>query len=302
MAFGFFRKSIGKLFGSEEKKVRKARSENFFEDLEDALIEGDLGAALAMKISDSFRARCTKERGASDEELLDLLKAMLLEEIKTDRIDIPEDEVTVLLFLGVNGVGKTTNLAKLASYYRRNNVECVMAAGDTFRAAAIEQLSLHASRLGIRCVAHQHGGDPAAVLYDAIESAKTRKIPLVLADTAGRMHTRDHLLKELSKIDKVVAGRGVRYKKILVIDATTGQNSLQQAELFHETVGLDGIILSKYDSMAKGGAIVQICSKLKLPVLYVGVGEGYEDIRPFDPQEFADNLVGAGVDVAAEDA
>ncbi|PID55527.1 hypothetical protein CSB45_15575 [candidate division KSB3 bacterium] len=144
-------------------------------------------------------------------------------------------------------------------------------------------------------MAHQHGGDPAAVLYDAIESAKKRNIPLVLADTAGRMHTRENLLKELSKIDKVVKSRGVGYKKVLVIDATTGQNSLQQAQLFHETVGLDGIILSKYDSMAKGGAIVRICSELKIPVLFVGVGEGYDDIRPFDPQEFADNLVGSGI-------
>jgi fused signal recognition particle receptor len=172
-------------------------------------------------------------------------------------------------------------------------MESVLAAADTFRAAAIDQLSIHGERLGLRVVKQAPGADPGAVIYDAIESAKHRGNPLILADTAGRMHNRANLVRELQKIDKIVRGRfqGGSYRKLLVIDATTGQNGLRQAELFHESVGLDGVILAKYDSASKGGIVVSICRKLGLPFYFMGTGEGYDDLEEFDPDRFIDLLL-----------
>ena len=198
--------------------------------------------------------------------------------------------------MGVNGVGKTTTIAKLADYYRREKkIEgIVLSAGDTFRAGAIEQLSLHGSRLGFRVVSQAAGADPGAVVFDSIESARARGEKLVLADTAGRMHNKTNLIRELQKIDKVIQsklGNGL-YRKVLVIDAVTGQNGLRQAEIFHEAVKVDSIVLTKYDGTAKGGIAIAISRDLGIPLSFVGVGEKITDLRPFDKEIYLDGLLG----------
>jgi fused signal recognition particle receptor len=199
-------------------------------------------------------------------------------------------KLSVYLILGVNGVGKTTSIAKLATYYGKKDYKVVMAAADTFRAAAIDQLDLHAKRTGTRIVRQENGSDPGAVIYDAISSAQAKGDDIILCDTAGRMHNKENLVKELQKIDKIIKNRIAPecYKKILVIDATTGQNAISQAHIFNEAVGLDALILTKYDSASKAGALVQI----GLPIAFVGTGEHYEDIHVFDKDEFLAGLAG----------
>jgi fused signal recognition particle receptor len=197
--------------------------------------------------------------------------------------------------LGVNGVGKTNSIAKLADQLKKQGHSVMLAAADTFRAAAIDQLELHAERIGVRLVKQKMGSDPGAVIFDAIASAQSKGEEILLIDTAGRMHNKDNLLRELQKIDKIVKAKGLdsaHYTKLLVIDSTTGQNGFSQAEMFHEAIGLDGLVLSKYDSEAKGGTLVPIGQKLHLPIAYVGIGEHYGDIKPFDKDEFLNSLVG----------
>ena len=209
--------------------------------------------------------------------------------------DPEKGHLTVYMILGVNGVGKTTTIAKMSKYFTEKGLSVVMAAGDTFRAAAVDQLDIHAERLGMRIVKQQMGSDPGAVIFDAITSAEAHHDDLILADTAGRMHNKENLMKELKKMDKVIHAKGIeegRYKKFLVIDSTTGQNGVSQAHLFNEAVHLDGIILTKYDSAAKGGALIQIGRTLGLPVVFVCVGEGYDDIRRFDKDSFLNSLLG----------
>jgi fused signal recognition particle receptor len=200
----------------------------------------------------------------------------------------------VVLLLGVNGVGKTTTAAKLASGFKDQGKRPILAAGDTFRAAAIDQLRIHGERLGVRVVAHQRGGDPAAVVYDAIEAAQAGGGDVIIADTAGRMHTKSALVEELKKIDRVVEARAVnaRYIKYLVLDATTGRNAVAQAEIFNEAVSLDGVVLTKFDSSAKGGAVFSLAEDMALPVVFLCTGEKYADIRPFDPHEYAEEFAG----------
>ncbi|MDR2370293.1 MAG: signal recognition particle-docking protein FtsY, partial [Treponema sp.] len=202
--------------------------------------------------------------------------------------------LAVIILLGVNGVGKTTTAAKLAGYYRDTEKRRpILAAADTFRAAAVDQLKIHGERLGVRVVAHQRGGDPAAVVYDAVEAAGAGGGDLVIADTAGRMHTKSALVEELRKIDRVVESRGgASCVKWLVLDATTGRNALAQAEVFHEAVSLSGCILTKYDSGARGGVVFSLSSELRLPVVYLCEGERYGDIRAFDPREYAREFTG----------
>ncbi|MGD1833487.1 MAG: signal recognition particle-docking protein FtsY [Sphaerochaetaceae bacterium] len=286
-----------KTFGARLKALFgiKTIDENFFEELEDMLIEGDLGAATTMELSDALRMEAKKKKMVSGSELQQLMKAMLKEKMKTYMPRLSADDLNFFLILGVNGVGKTTTIAKMATYYRSQGNSVLLAAGDTFRAAAIDQLDVHAQRTQSRIVKQAFQGDPSAVLYDAIDSAKARKENLILADTAGRMHNKENLVRELKKMDKVVSSRipdQKWYKKFLVIDATTGQNGLSQAQMFNDAVSLDAIILTKYDSAAKGGALVQICDKLGLPIAFVGVGEQYEDFREFDTDEFLDTLLG----------
>jgi fused signal recognition particle receptor len=271
-------------------------SEESFEELEDLLIESDIGAQATMAISDQLRERSKAERANSRDELMELLRDELTGMVKARPIVLDPDRLNIVLLLGINGVGKTTTLAKLATYFRKTGQasRIVMAAGDTFRAAAVEQLTIHAERIGVRIVSQGNGADPGAVIYDAIESAGTRNEQLVLADTAGRMHTKANLVAELSKIDRIVASRAAdaAYHRLLVIDATTGQNGLRQAETFSQAVELSGIVLAKYDSTAKGGILVPIARDLGIPASFVGTGETYDDLRPFDAQTYVRELLG----------
>ncbi len=268
--------------------------ESFFEELEDTLIEGDLGARLTGDITDELRKKA-REDGASSDELQRMMKDLLSPYIKTVDINPSPDDISLFMFLGVNGVGKTTTIAKFAKYYTERGSKVLLAAADTFRAAAIDQLDVHAERLNVRIVKQKSGSDPGAVVFDAITSARAQGENLVLADTAGRMHNKENLLKELSKIDKVIRSRGIKdenYYRFLVIDATTGQNGLSQAMLFSKAVDISAIILTKYDSLAKGGSLVQIGKFLDIPIAFVCTGEGYSDIKPFDKEEFLNALVG----------
>ncbi len=268
--------------------------ENFYEDFEDMLIEGDIGAASAMDISDKLRAKFGKKGPSSKEEISEELKNILSNMIKSADPAVDPDSTTILMVLGVNGVGKTTTIAKMADFYRREyNIEPVLSAGDTFRAAAIDQLKLHGERLDLKVIHQQPGSDPGAVIYDSIESARSRGSKMIIADTAGRMHNKGHLVKELQKIDKIISSRAAdsEYRKILVIDATTGQNGFRQAEMFNEAVGIDQIVLTKYDSSAKGGIAVSISSRLGLPFSFIGTGEKYSDLKPFDSGDYIERLL-----------
>ncbi len=266
-----------------------------FEELEDNLIEADIGARAAMDIVDRLREASRKERASSRDDLLELLRRELTSVVKEAEFRLDPSALNVVLVLGVNGVGKTTTIAKLATHFRETGQadSICLAAGDTFRAAAVEQLSIHAERLGVRIVKQISGSDSGAVIFDAVQSARTRGDRLVLADTAGRMHTKKHLVEELSKIDRIVSGRAPEavYRRLLVIDATTGQNGLQQAEAFSQAVPIDGIVLSKYDSTAKGGILVPISQQLGIPTVFYGTGEQYSDLHPFHADDYVKDLL-----------
>lgn len=283
-------------FSSKIKQLFSTRKidEEFFEELEDTLIEGDLGARLTDEISETLRKEAKAKGITEASELQNLMKNLLSEYVHSYDVSLKEG-LNVFMILGVNGVGKTTSIAKMAKWYTKKGNKVLLAAADTFRAAAVDQLDIHADRLGMRIVKQKMGSDPGAVVYDAVTSAIAQGDDLVLADTAGRMHNKENLMRELQKMDKIVKGQGVKeenYKKFIVIDATTGQNGLSQAMLFNQAVKLDGVILTKYDSAAKGGALVQIGKNLGLPIAFVGTGEGYDDIHPFDKEEYLNALIG----------
>ena len=286
--FSKFSAKIKQLFSS--RKIDEA----FFEELEDTLIEGDLGARLTDEIIETLRKEAKAKNLVEAADLQNLMKELLSQYIHAYDVEL-KDGLNVFMILGVNGVGKTTSIAKMAKWYTKKGEKVLLAAADTFRAAAVDQLDIHAERLGMRIVKQKMGSDPGAVVYDAVTSAIAQGDDLVLADTAGRMHNKENLMRELQKMDKIVKGRGVKeenYKKFIVIDATTGQNGLSQAMLFNQAVKLDGVILTKYDSAAKGGALVQIGKNLGIPIAFVGTGEGYDDIHPFDKEEYLDALIG----------
>src|SRR5574344_1410809 len=282
-------------FSSKIKQLFSTRKidEEFFEELEDTLIEGDLGARLTDEISETLRKEAKAKGITEASELQNLMKNLLSEYVHSYDVSLKEG-LNVFMILGVNGVGKTTSIAKMAKWYTKKGGKVMLAAADTFRAAAVDQLDIHADRLGIRIVEQKTGSDLGAVVYDAITSAQSQGDEIILVDTAGRMHNKENLMRELQKINKIIANRGVKeenYKKLIVIDSTTGQNGLSQTLLFNEAVKVDGVILSKYDSLSKGGALVQIGQQLSLPVAFVGTGESYKDIHKFDKDEFLDSLV-----------
>ncbi|MCX7788938.1 MAG: signal recognition particle-docking protein FtsY [Spirochaetes bacterium] len=266
---------------------------DFYEELEDLLIEGDVGASTALRLVETLREEVRKQGIRSREDALKLFKQQIHSLLPAGSLPLRRDALNVFLLLGVNGVGKTTTIAKLAYYYRM--VEgikgIVFAAADTFRAGAIAQIETLADRLQVRVVKQMPGSDPGAVVYDALESARARGETLLLADTAGRMHNRTNLVRELQKIDKVITGKVDAYRKILVLDAVTGQNGLQQAKIFHDAVKIDSIILTKWDGTAKGGIILAIGGELGIPISFLGVGEKVTDLKPFDPTSFVENLL-----------
>jgi fused signal recognition particle receptor len=300
MSMASFREKIKSFFGLQAKI-----EESFFEDLADLLVEGDFGAAEAWQTIEELRDLCKKQKIADGGKAREALASLLAEKLLAcgagantggGEFTPSPGTLQIILLLGVNGVGKTTCAAKLAARFsERYGCKPILAAADTFRAAAIEQLKIHGERLGVRVVAHQHGGDPAAVVYDAIEAARSGGGDLVIADTAGRMHTKSALVEELKKIDRIVeskAGNTGGCLKWLVLDATTGRNALAQAEIFHEAVKPDGVILTKYDSTARGGVVFSLAGTLSLPVIYICDGEKYENIRPFDASRFAGEFTG----------
>ena len=285
-----------KSFGEKFKSLfSKKIDEEFFENLTDMLVEGDVGAKTASLLADELAQICREEKIDDQNQILLKVKELLLQHVKQIELKPDLSKINVWMMLGVNGVGKTTSVAKLANMFRNQGVEnIVMASADTFRAAAIEQLAMHGEKVGVRVVSHQHGSDPSAVVYDAAEALKSKGPGLVLADTAGRLHNKENLVRELQKIDRTCATKADEgcYKKIIVIDATTGQNALRQAEVFNEAVGVDAIIMTKYDSTAKGGVAVSIGKELGLPVAYVCTGEKYENIEPFDAEKYIDEFLG----------
>ena len=283
-----FAEAFKSLFSS--KKI----DEEFFEELTDALVEGDMGAKLAFEITEELEKICREKRISEEAEIKDELKKMLSDLVKPVEFIPKKGKVNIYMMLGVNGVGKTTSAAKVARLYKERGENVIMAASDTFRAAAEEQLEMHGERLGIRVIAHQHGSDPSAVVFDAAESCRANGGGVIIADTAGRLHNKENLVRELQKIDRIAAQKADQgcFKKILVIDGTTGQNALRQAEVFSESVGVDAIIITKYDSTARGGCAFTIGKQLGIPVLFVCTGEKYEDIEPFNPQKYIDEFIG----------
>jgi len=268
----------------------------FFDELADLLVEGDLGATLAMATTEELRKNCLAKGLSGEAPIKRELRAILSRLGREATIEPEPDRFNVFLLLGVNGVGKTTTAAKLAARFRGSGDDggILLAAGDTFRAAAIDQLKLHGQRLGLKVIAQVQGSDPAAVIYDAISAALASGASTVVADTAGRMHTRSDLVRELGKIDRIVATRvpGANLKRLLVIDATTGQNGLRQAETFAAAVPVDALVLTKFDSSAKGGLVLAIARQLGIPTAWIGTGERYQDLRPFELADFLDDFIG----------
>lgn len=274
---------------------RRTLGEDSYEDLTDLLVEGDIGAAFAVEIVDELKAVCRRERISSQEGARMALKSILSKYIPSREFVIDQSKLTVILVLGVNGVGKTTSCAKMACWARSKGSEnIILAAGDTFRAAAVNQLKIHGQRLGIRVVAQDTGSDAAAVLWDAVEAATAQGRGLVIADTAGRMHTRQDLVRELEKMDRILKQKAPQadYRRLLAIDATTGQNGLRQAETFSSAIKLDGVILTKYDSTARGGLVFSLSHQLGLATAFVGTGESYPDFTPFNPESFLTDFIG----------
>jgi fused signal recognition particle receptor len=258
-----------------------------WDSVEELLIGGDVGGALAAEVVE--RARARKDAPTAEAAVRDELAALLIPSDPRWRpVPAAPDQPAVLLMVGVNGTGKTTTIGKLAHRYRAEGSSVLLAAADTFRAAAIDQLRIWADRSGSQFVAHAPGADPAAVIYDALDAAVARNVDVVIVDTAGRLHTKSNLMEELAKMRRVIDKRlpGAKPEVLFVLDATTGQNGLSQAKVFHETVGLTGIVLTKLDSTAKGGIVFAIEDTLHVPVRFIGVGEKLGDLLPFDPDAF----------------
>jgi fused signal recognition particle receptor len=270
--------------------------EQTLEELETVLLSSDLGVETTTHILTALRDRARHEAIDGGDELRSLLKAQIRAILEAPQRTIPavEEPPTVTFLVGVNGTGKTTSAGKLAAWYRARNRSVLLCAADTFRAAAIEQLEIWATRSGVEMIKTKPGGDPAAVLYDAITAAKARKIDELIVDTAGRLHTKSGLMDELDKMRRTAARLipGAPHEVLLVMDATTGQNGLQQARQFSQAAGVTGIVLTKLDGTAKGGICVAIAHELNLPVRFAGIGEQMADLLEFSPAEFVDSLLG----------
>ncbi len=266
--------------------------DEFFEELEETLIMGDVGINTSMKICERVKA-LAKERGISDTSgVLDLIKEVVSEMLDGEHELNISTTPSVVLIIGVNGVGKTTTIGKLAHNLKSEGKNVLLAAADTFRAAAIDQLNIWAERADVPIIKHGEGADPAAVIFDAIAAGKARNSDVIICDTAGRLHNKKNLMNELSKISRVIFREcpDAAVEVLLVLDATTGQNALNQAREFKEAAGLTGIVLTKLDGTARGGVVIGIIEELSVPVKFIGVGEQMEDLRKFNPREFSKAL------------
>ncbi len=296
---GLFGKIIGALKKTKDNissklsaLFAKGLGDDFYDELEEILISADISVTTAEDIVEQIREEAKKEKLKDKEYVIDLLKDVIEDTLlQAEQPDIQYP--AVIMLVGVNGVGKTTTIGKLANYFVREKKSVTLAAADTFRAAAADQLTVWAERAKVRIVKHEEGSDPSAVVYDAISSAKAKKTDVVIVDTAGRLHVKANLMEELKKMDRVV-GRDypeAHFYKFLVLDATTGQNALSQARMFDEAVDLDGIVLTKLDGTAKGGFVVSLCGELQIPVVFVGTGEKLDDLQPFDAEEFTEGIL-----------
>ncbi len=265
--------------------------DEFYEELEDILISSDVSVKTTMEIVDEIRDVAIEERCRDKDYVIGLLKEQLYNTLTSaDELEIKTP--AVIMVIGVNGVGKTTTIGKLANKFVKEKKSVTIAAADTFRAAASEQLTVWAERAKVRIVKHSEGADPSAVVFDAINSVKAKNTDVLIIDTAGRLHVKANLMEELKKMDRVVSREfpEANFYKLIALDATTGQNAYNQVEVFKDAVGLDGIVLTKLDGTAKGGFIISLSSELEVPVVYVGTGEKIDDIEDFDAQEFVDAL------------
>ena len=295
---------FGKLFGALKKtkdnlsgKLRVLFSKNklgdeFYEELEEILISSDVSVATAEEVVERVKEKAIEGKLKDEAYVTDLLRGILteiLEEAEVPDLSYP----CVIMLVGVNGVGKTTTIGKLAHYFLEKGKSVTVAAADTFRAAASEQLAVWAVRAKVRIVKHEEGSDPAAVIFDAVSSAKAKGTDVVIVDTAGRLHVKDNLMKELQKMDRVVTREypEADFLKLLVLDATTGQNAVSQARTFDEAVELDGLVLTKLDGTAKGGFVFSLAAELALPVIFAGVGEKMEDLERFDAKSFVEAIL-----------
>jgi fused signal recognition particle receptor len=272
----------------------RAIDDDLYEELEEILVQADVGVNTAMELVERTR-RTVKERRLDD---AGELKAILKEHIRdmlgneTTPLNINDESLTVMMVVGVNGVGKTTTIGKMAHHFKAGGMKVLIGAADTFRAAAIDQLEVWSERVGVDLIKHREGADPAAVAFDSLQAAKARHADLLIIDTAGRLHTKTNLMEELKKISRVANREiaGAPHEVLLVLDATTGQNAVNQAKLFGEAVGVTGIALTKLDGSAKGGIVIAIKQALDIPVKLIGIGEGMEDLRPFSPDDFVEAL------------
>ena len=278
---------------NEVLKIAITIDEDLYEELEEILITSDVGMDTTIDIIERLRTKIRKEKINDPQEVKPALKAVIRDILLDGSYEDDEAEKRVLLVIGVNGVGKTTSIGKIAAKNKADGKKVLLAAADTFRAAAIDQLEVWSKRADVDIVKHQEGSDPAAVVFDAIEATKARNVDLLICDTAGRLHNKKNLMNELEKINRVIDRELDGYKKetLLVLDATTGQNAVIQAKQFMEVCPIDGIILTKLDGTAKGGVVISIKQSLNIPVRYIGVGEGVEDLQKFDAESFAEALI-----------
>ncbi len=282
-----------------EDLVRRYKKidDDFFDELEEILITSDVGVNTVMELIDDLRTEVRKQKIENAIDLQPILSEKLVALLKNDdaadtTLNVEDGRLNVILFVGVNGVGKTTTIGKMAHMFKQQNKKVLLAAGDTFRAAAIEQLEVWGERVGVDVIKQQQGSDPAAVIYDAIQAAKSRQVDVLLCDTAGRLQNKVNLMEELAKVHRVLQRElpGAPHEVLLVLDATTGQNALSQAKTFGQSAGVTGLVLTKLDGTAKGGIVIAIRNELNIPVKYVGLGERMDDLQQFDPEQFVHAL------------
>ncbi len=298
---GFFEKLKAGLSKTKNAVIKELNSlflhseldEDFYEELEELLVLADVGIAAAGEITEELKDRChdkgIREASHARDELLLILKERLDGENTTLRLDT---HPSVILVIGVNGVGKTTSIAKIASFLKSEGKTCVLAAADTFRAAAIDQLAVWAERVGVDLIRQSEGADPSAVVFDAAAAVKKKGADVLIIDTAGRLHNKKNLMDELAKMDRVISREleGASRETLLVLDATTGQNAVNQAKEFKKSADITGLVLTKLDGTAKGGVVFSVKRELDIPVKFIGVGEGVDDLRPFNSDEFVSAL------------
>jgi fused signal recognition particle receptor len=269
--------------------------DDLFEELEEVLIQADVGVKTTFTLIEKLREDVDQEEITEPEELMDYFQKELQSLLQNDEGGFKFDkDLNIIMVVGVNGAGKTTTIAKIAGRYKEEGKKVMLAAGDTFRAGAIEQLQIWGDRLGVNVIAQQEGSDAAAVAYDAVQSARAKDVDLLIVDTAGRLHTQTNLMEELKKVKRVIdreaAEISAGVEVLLVLDATTGQNAISQAKLFNDAVDVDGVALTKLDGTAKGGIVIAVKNELDIPIKLIGVGEAAEDLQNFDPEEFIEAL------------